>query len=175
VGPAVLICDTDIGGESGLDLCRWTRRVSAITHVVILTGRDEPRLARSALAAGAVGYLLKDTAPAILTGSLDSVMAGSVVVDARLGKSRRATLPVADGIGCSRRESDVLAELLNGLDNKSIAGRLCISEETVKSHLKAIFRKLGARDRAHAIALVLSAVSTPASPGVETVPTLNIR
>ena len=57
--------------------------------------------------------------------------------------------------GLSRREREVLAEVLSGFGNKMIAGRLHISEDTVKSHMKAIFRKLGARDRAHAVALAL--------------------
>ena len=55
----------------------------------------------------------------------------------------------------------MLAEVLAGLDNKRIAERLCISEDTVKSHVKAIFRKLGARDRAHAVALALGTAAVP--------------
>jgi hypothetical protein len=51
--------------------------------------------------------------------------------------------------------------MLAGLDNKSIAERLCISEDTVKSHVKAIFRKLGARDRAHAVTLALGTAAMP--------------
>lgn len=157
VRPGLLICETDISGESGLELCRWARRVSPATRVVILTSRDEPLLARSAVAAGAAGYLLKDTAPEVLTAYLDQATAGRVVIDERLGASRDPALPIdpADEVGFSRREREVLAELIAGLDNRSIAGRLCIAEETVKTHVKAILRKLGARDRAHALALVL--------------------
>src|SRR3712207_9181591 len=57
----------------------------------------------------------------------------------------------------TRRESDVLDELLQGQSNRAIGKALFISEDTVKSHVKAILRKLGARDRAHAVSLVLSA------------------
>ena len=56
----------------------------------------------------------------------------------------------------TRRESDVLDELLQGQSNRQIGRNLFISEDTVKSHVKAILRKLGARDRAHAVSLVLS-------------------
>jgi DNA-binding NarL/FixJ family response regulator len=166
VRPGLLICETDIGGESGLDLCRWARRASPATRVVILTGRDEPLLARSAVAAGASGYLLKDTAPAVLTACLDRAAAGSVVIDERLGASREPARPIdpADEVGFSRREREVVAELVAGLDNRLIADRLCIAEETVKSHVKAIFRKLGARDRAHALALVLGTAVPTISP-----------
>jgi DNA-binding NarL/FixJ family response regulator len=57
----------------------------------------------------------------------------------------------------TRRESDVLDELIQGQSNRAIGKNLFISEDTVKSHVKAILRKLGARDRAHAVSLVLSA------------------
>lgn len=170
--PALLVCDVDIIGGSGLDLCRRTRRVSPGTRVVFLTGRDEPRLARSAIAAGATGYLLKDTAPEIIAASLDLITAGEVVMDARLGTSHASSLPIAvllDG-QFSRRESEVLAELSRGLDNKSIAELLCIAEETVKTHVKAVFRKLGARDRAHAVALALGAATATPAPQCATVP-----
>jgi DNA-binding CsgD family transcriptional regulator len=56
----------------------------------------------------------------------------------------------------TRRESDVLDELLQGQSNRQIGRNLFISEDTVKSHVKAILRKLGARDRAHGVSLVLS-------------------
>lgn len=163
IRPDLMICDADIAGESGIGLCRWVRQVSPATGVVILTSRDEPLLAQSALAAGAYGFLLKDSAPEDLVAYLEEASAGLQVLDQRLGRSRggRRTDPT-DEFGLSRREREVLGEVLGGLDNKTIADRLCISEDTVKSHVKAIFRKLGARDRAHAVAL---AVGTAAIPG----------
>jgi DNA-binding NarL/FixJ family response regulator len=171
VRPGLLICDTDIAGESGIGLCRWVLQVSPGTRVVMLTSRDEPLLARSALAAGASAYLLKDTAPGVLTASLDQAMSGVTVVDDRLGHSRELgrRIDPSGECGFSRREREVLGELIAGLDNRSIARQLCIAEDTVKTHLKAIFRKLGARDRAHAVALVLgtAAVVVPAYPLAE--------
>jgi DNA-binding NarL/FixJ family response regulator len=73
----------------------------------------------------------------------------------------RGESEVASESGLSRREREVLEEMLAGLANKAIASRLCISEDTVKSHVKSIFRKLGARDRAHALALALGTASLP--------------
>ncbi len=161
--PDLLICEADIGGESGIGLCRWVRQACPATAVVILTGRDEPLVAQSALAAGAQGYLLKDSAPADLTSYLEEAVAGLRVLDPRLGRARRhdhRTDPT-DEFGLSRREHEVLSEMLAGFDNKTIAERLCISEDTVKSHVKAIFRKLGARDRTHAVALALGTAGVP--------------
>jgi DNA-binding NarL/FixJ family response regulator len=163
VRPDLLICDADIAGESGLGLCRWVRQASPATCVAILTGRDEPLLAQSALAAGAHGYLLKDSAPDDLVSYLEEAAAGLRVLDQRLGRTRRSDhrADPADEFGLSRREREVLGEMLGGLGNKGIAERLCISEDTVRSHVKAIFRKLGARDRAHAVALGLGTAAMP--------------
>jgi DNA-binding NarL/FixJ family response regulator len=154
VQPDLLVTEVDLAGESGLALCRWVRQVSLPTVPVILTGRDEPVLAQSALAAGAVGYLLKSSPPEALMASFRRIAQGARVLDERLGMTRPGPdLADAADFGLSPREGDVLDQLLMGLDNRAIAARLCISEDTVKSHVKAIFRKLGARDRAHAMAL----------------------
>jgi len=89
LGPGLLICDSDIAGESGIGLCQWVRQVSPATRVAILTSRDEPLLAQSALAAGAYGYLLKDSAPQDLAGYLEEVAASLRVLDQRLGRAVR--------------------------------------------------------------------------------------
>jgi DNA-binding NarL/FixJ family response regulator len=167
VSPELLITDVDLAGDSGVGLCRWTRQVSPRTAVIILTGRDEPVLVQSALRAGAAGYLLKASSPEMLIGYIRQVMDGVRVLDDRLGSARHVSMnrdTIAEA-GLSRREREVLDEVRAGLDNKAIAGRLCISEDTVKSHVKAIFRKLGARDRAHAVALAAgTATITQAGP-----------
>lgn len=155
--PDLLVCDSDLDDECGISLCRWARRASPRTVAVILTARDDPQLAMSALAAGAAGYLLKATQPEELMGYLRAAARGQRVLDERLGRSALASAGpdrVAE-YGLSPREREVLNEMLVGLGNQAIAGRLCIAEDTVKSHVKAIFRKLGARDRGHAIALAL--------------------
>ena len=87
--PDLLICDVDIAGESGIDLCRWVRQTRPATRVAILTSRDEPLLAQSALTAGVHGYLLKDSAPEDLAAYLHEVASGMRVVDQRLGRSRQ--------------------------------------------------------------------------------------
>jgi DNA-binding NarL/FixJ family response regulator len=155
IRPGLLISEVDLGGKSGIEFCRWVRRASPITQVVFLTSRNEPLLATAALAAGAVGYLLKDSPPDLLRASLEQAVAGHAVVDDRLGWHAAHRVDAADQLGFSRREREVLGELVSGQDNRSIAATLGIAEETVKSHLKSIFRKLGARDRAHALALAL--------------------
>ena len=87
--PDLLICDVDIAGESGIDLCRWVRQTRPATRMAILTSRDEPLLAQSALTAGVHGYPLKDSAPEDLAAYLDEVASGLRVLDQRLGRSRQ--------------------------------------------------------------------------------------
>jgi DNA-binding NarL/FixJ family response regulator len=95
VRPRLLICEADIAGHSGIGLCRRVRQACPAIRVAILTGRDEPLLAQSAFAAGAHGYLLKDSAPDDLAGYLDDAAAGLRVLDPRLGRTRRASHPTA--------------------------------------------------------------------------------
>jgi DNA-binding NarL/FixJ family response regulator len=171
--PLLLICEIDIGRRSGIQFCRWVRSASPPTRIVILTNRNEPLLATAALAAGAIGYLLKSSPEDVLRASLRQAATGETVIDDRLGKHYELAheVDVANQLGFSRREREVLGELILGQDNRSIAATLSISEETVKSHLKSIFRKLGARDRAQALALAIGTATAPSqrsAPGAGT-------
>jgi DNA-binding NarL/FixJ family response regulator len=155
--PDVVICETDIAGESGLDLCRWVRRAAPRTRVVMLSHHDDIALARAAFEAGASAYLLKTLSPDELVQRLRDVVCGLTVLDERLGLAQWPA-PELDGterFGLSPREREVLAALSLGLDNKMIAERLHITHDTVKSHVKSILRKLRARDRTHAVAISL--------------------
>lgn len=112
------------------------------------------------MTAAPVRTLLVDEA-GLIHEALRSLLAraarGSVVLDPRLGR-RRIPPPALQAMTLetlSPREREVLAELVHGLDNRGIAARLCISEETVKSHVKAILRKLDADSRAQAMAMLL--------------------
>lgn len=155
--PDLMICEIDVAGESGLNLCRWTRRSAPLTRVVILTHHDDVARARAAFDAGASAYLLKTLSPMELVQRLRDVSCGLTVIDERLGMTHAAE-PHIDGVsrfGLSPREREVLAALSLGLDNRMIAQELHITHDTVKSHVKSILRKLRARDRTHAVAINL--------------------
>ncbi len=161
----LVICEVVVAGKSGLELCRRLHAVSLQIVVVMLSGVNDPELARAALAAGASGYLLKTSPPQDIVVALARATRGSVALDPRLGRTRTSPLPLcppgtsggpAPGTrSLSPREREVLAEIVHGLDNRGIAARLCISEETVKTHVKAILRKLKADNRAQVMAMVL--------------------
>jgi DNA-binding NarL/FixJ family response regulator len=155
--PDLVVCEIAIAGENGLELCRWVHRTAPLTRVVVLSHHDDVSLARAAFEAGASAYLLKTITPRELVQRLNDVMAGLTILDRRLGTTRIPEPEVEehDRFGLSPREREVLAALSLGLDNRMIAQRLHISNDTVKSHVKSILRKLRARDRTHAVAISL--------------------
>ena len=109
---------------------------------------------------GIRGYLMLNTSPTLLGWAILAARAGRTVVDPQIRRIEPSAVPAgkpfAPEVPLTRREQDVLDELLQGQSNRQIGRNLFISEDTVKSHVKAILRKLGARDRAHAVSLVLS-------------------
>jgi DNA-binding NarL/FixJ family response regulator len=156
--PEILICETEIAGQSSLDLCRWVRRTAPSTRVVMLSYRDDMALARTSLEMGASAYLLKTVTPDDLLQRLRDVMCGLTVLDERLAE-HRPERDIDRKFGLSPREREVLAALSLGLDNRMIAQRLHITHDTVKSHVKSILRKLDARDRTHAVVISLQAAA----------------
>jgi DNA-binding NarL/FixJ family response regulator len=117
-------------------------------RVVVLTSPSDRDRILDALAAGAIGYLPRDAAPADLVAGVRAASRGGSPRAATQGPRPRAERRTAGEL--SARELDVLALVGAGLPNKAIAGRLDISEKTVKNHLTSIFRALGVEDRTQA-------------------------
>jgi DNA-binding NarL/FixJ family response regulator len=155
----LVVTDFDVPGAGPLRTVRDTAQLRPGARVVVLSNADSPSWARAALDAGAVAYLLKTSPVAELLPLIVAAVRGApATIDARVGSLARlpARMPPPASLGrLSAREFDVLAEMAKGMDNARIAQRLFISNDTVKTHVKAILRKLGARDRAHAVAMVL--------------------
>lgn len=162
-GPDVVLLDVRLQRSSGLDACRTILQRYPDVSVVFLTVYEDEQYVFEALRAGGRGYMLKKASPEDIVRVLEAVRDGDVVVDPALGGRialRAAALRAGSDwpgahVGLTPREGEVLTHLVKGLDNKAIGHALYISEETVKSHVKAVFRKLGARDRAQAIAVAL--------------------
>lgn len=161
--PDVVLCDVRLGGASGLDVCeRLSTRLPA-TRVVMLSVYDEPQYLYQALRAGAAGYLLKQIRGAELANQLERAAAGEVVIDATL--AGRVALHAARlesgefwpgaGMGLTQRESEVLELIVAGLSNRAVALKLVLGEETVKTHLRGLYRKLNVNDRASAVTVAL--------------------
>lgn len=155
----VVLLDIRMPGMGGLDALE---RLSSLNDggdppaVIVLSMHHEPFLVRRAIELGAAGYLLKNATREQLLLALREVAAGNSYVQGEV------TAPLLDQVAgrspppvvptLTARERDVLQLVASGLANKQIATRLGISEGTVKTHLKEVFARLEAANRAEAVA-----------------------
>jgi DNA-binding NarL/FixJ family response regulator len=139
--PDVAIVDLFMGAESGAEICEQLLAASPATRVLFISGagRLSPTAAR---AAGASGFVSKDRGARELTAAI-RVVAGGGTVFAPGAEPSAARL--------SDREREVLDLIAGGSTNREIADRLFLSPHTVKEHTSALYRKLGARNRADAV------------------------
>jgi two-component system, NarL family, nitrate/nitrite response regulator NarL len=139
--PDVVVLDVRMPGMNGIDACRAIMQAESATAVVILSTYDDAATKRGALEAGARAFLTKETP----VRSIADVVS-------RLHREPRLSLIDAPALpSFTRRESQVLGALVQGLSNKDIARSLGISVETVKDHCSAVFGKLHATDRVQAV------------------------
>lgn len=166
--PDIVLCDVRMQGASGLDLCREIRQrdpgaSSTGCKVILLSVYDDEQYLFQAMRVGASGYLLKGIGSDELVRQLERVRAGGSAIDA--GMAARAAETAARlqsdqfwpgaRLGLTQRESEILSLVVTGLSNRRIAAKLIIGEETVKTHLSSIYRKLGVGDRTSAAAMAL--------------------
>ncbi|MDP3984049.1 MAG: response regulator transcription factor [Acidimicrobiia bacterium] len=162
--PDVTLVDVNLRGESGIVLCRDLVALHPTGAVVCLTVYDQEQYLFEALRAGARGFLLKRITPEGLVAALRGVLAGEIVVDPLLSGKVAKAVAESSGrglywpgmhYGLTKRESEVLQLVCEGFSNREIAEQTFIGEETVKTHIKAIYRKLNVRDRPEVISLAL--------------------
>ncbi len=161
--PDIVLCDVRMQGSSGLDLCLQLRGRDPNRKVVMLSVYDDEQYLFQALRVGASGYLLKSIGSDELVRQLEFVHLGQTALDP--GMAARAADTAArlqrdefwPGArqGLTQRESEILSYVVDGLSNRGIATKLVIGDETVKSHLSSIYRKLGVTDRTGAVATAL--------------------
>jgi two-component system, NarL family, response regulator DesR len=140
--PDVLLTDIEMPGLTGLELAAEVTRRRLPTRVVIVTTFARPGYVRRAMDAGAVGYLLKDSPARTLADAIRTVHAGGRAVDPELAAAAWGESdPLTD------RERQVLRLAGDGLANAEIAGRLHLSDGTVRNYLSEAMSKLGAANR----------------------------
>jgi DNA-binding NarL/FixJ family response regulator len=125
------------------------------TRVIALTGADDLKTVQQMIAAGAVGYILKDAHPEEITGIIQSVHNGKSVFSTDAIKPLLDLTPPAadspDDYGLTRREMQVLQAMGEGLNNGEVAEKLNITTPTVRFHITNIIEKLDAANRTEAL------------------------
>ena len=152
--PDLILLDLELPGIGGIEAIPSLLAVSPTTRILVFTAYDTDERVLDAVRAGAGGYLLKGAAVAEIASAIRAVAAGGTALApsaaARLANAVRAPR----GAGpLTTREREVLRLIAQGLPGKQIAGSLGITERTVKFHTAALIRKLGADNRAQAVAL----------------------
>jgi two-component system response regulator DesR len=139
--PQVALVDLFLAGESGADVCKSIRAASPATRVLLISGagRMSPAAAR---AAGASGFVSKDLDAGEVVAAVRRVAGGMTSFPPKLAQPA----PLL-----SEREREVLELISAGSTNREIAQQLYLSPHTVKEHTSALYRKLGARNRADAV------------------------
>ena len=170
--PDVAVVDVRMPRLDGIEACRRISANSAVsTRVLILTTFDLDAYVYDALRAGASGFLLKDVPGPRLVEGVRLVAEGSMLlgpavtrrlVEEVAARRPRASAPELDAL--TPREREVCMLMARGRSNAEIAQELVVGDQTVKSHVSEVLRKLGARDRVQVIVLAYeSGLVTPGS------------
>ncbi|MDP8956462.1 MAG: response regulator transcription factor [Actinomycetota bacterium] len=156
--PHVVFMDVRMPGMSGIEATKEIREAAPDTKVILFTVEESRAAIADAIRAGVSGYLLKDVSAGELIQAAKLALEGKAVIHPTLTRAfieevqyveQRPETPL------SRRESQILQKVAYGATTKEVASDLQISPHTVKTHLERIFEKLGANDRAQAVAIAL--------------------
>ena len=162
--PDVVLMDQDMPGD-GLAATRSIKEQLPDIEIIVMTDRLDDVKALQAIDAGATGYILKDIPAANLTAALKAVCNGRAFFHPEitrklmerlvsLSREQRTRMRL-ESEGLTPRELDILMELAKGSTDREIAAKFVVAEGTVKTHIRHILRKLGARNRTQAVAYVL--------------------
>lgn len=144
-----VLLDVQLPGLDGLRCLEALAEHHPRVKVAMLSAVDDPQVIESAFRRGACGYILKSVNPFDLPAAIRQIVDGSVIHRSLAGRDGAA--PATPAGGLSKKEVAVLVELCNGHTNKQIAASLWVSEQTVKFHLRNVYRKLGIKSRTEAL------------------------
>lgn len=156
--PDVVLLDARLPGTSGPAACQLIVRTHPDVKVIILTVYSDDALVEESIKAGARGYIIKDIERFELKQAIRAVCRGEAVVSPQiagklLDRVRTQLDPAKTAAArpaLNEKQAEILRLISEGFSNREIAGRIHLSENTVKSHLQEIFSKLGVRNRVEA-------------------------
>lgn len=167
--PDIVLMDINMPEKDGLQTIQTINKLNLSTKVIILSGYDDSDLIYRAMKLGAKGYVLKTMASSKLIDAIEQVSEGRIflpsVLTTRFFEYFQTTVQKEETLAnneenllssLTMRENEVLDLLTQGINYKSIAAKLIISETTVKTHVNNIFQKLQVNDRTNAVLYALS-------------------
>jgi two-component system, NarL family, response regulator DevR len=150
----VMVLDARLPDGSGIDVCRDVRSIDPSIAGIILTSDDDDQAVRSAVLAGAVGYLLKDIRGSDLVASIRRVAAGERLLDSGVVSRLQAQWghDVQDPrlASLSPQERRILEHIAGGLTNRQIGETMSLAEKTVKNYVTSVLGKMGMESRTQA-------------------------
>ncbi len=164
--PDLVLMDIKLPKVDGIEATRRIKESHASVEVLVLSAFEDDESVFQAIQAGASGYVLKDITPVNLVRAIRAVRAGMSAVHPgitrrlleRISLMSRARTPGAAQIhsdGLTDREVEILVGISKGASSRELAAKIFVSESTVKSHLRTIYRKIGVRDRSQAVAYAI--------------------
>lgn len=153
--PDVVLMDIGLPGMSGIEGVRKIKEKLPDVDILMLTVHNDSKKVFEALCAGACGYLIKDTPPAKLLEAIAEVYHGGAPMSSQIARMVIDSFKISSHDGLTPRETEVLTQLCKGKSYKMIADTLFISEETVRRHIKNIYKKLEVSSKSEAVAKAL--------------------
>jgi DNA-binding NarL/FixJ family response regulator len=165
LNPDVILLDQDMPGLATPEAVSLLKQHHARAEIIVLSESPDEERAFRALEAGASGYVLKDISPDNLVRAIHGVCDGRTMTHPyitrrlierfRILMHERTSQNGAHLAGLTNRELGIVVEMAEGATDREIAKKACLGESTVKSHIRSILRKIGARNRTQAVAYLL--------------------
>lgn len=141
--PDLLLLDINLPNTNGIEAARSIRQGTPTLKIILVTMYNHGHFVAEAKTLGLEGYILKDSPSEVLIDGIYTVLAGNRFFDPKLQKPPDSTNEFVKGFLISKREKEVIKGLISGKTAEQVSDELCIAYETVKSHRKNIYLKLG--------------------------------
>jgi two-component system, NarL family, response regulator DegU len=165
LAPDVILLDQDMPGLDSVEAIKFIKQCVPKTEIIVLAEETDFEKSFRSLEAGATGYVLKDISPDNLARAIEGVCNDKTLMHPQVARQLVERFRILsrekngkDGLhlgGLTSRELQILLEMTRGATDKEIAQKTHVSTTTVKSHIRSIFRKIGARNRTQAVVYVL--------------------